>query len=560
MEGDDHSLVPQWLKSSGNVSKSQNVVSSKILSTNMWHNGNIIYDILVSDHITYSDRQWSSSSKDPGLSRSSYNSSERSWHDRDWEKDIDNFFHKDKLFLDDCNHDHSDYVENKLSNRFQKDLLQRSQSMNSERWRETRSPRTSGDVSSPQRNRRKSDGSVTGVVDIMLKTLGEESPILGAEDKHGNSELGRMLSSSSSTSSHNLLTGTSAVIVSNSLASASHDIPMTVGSSSKAMMMHQYNVSTSTSSITPGTMGPSMAETLAQGPPRPYSPTQLSASTQKLEELALKQSRLLIPVTPSTPRSLVASSSEKSKVKTGQQQYPYSYSRRPNNSFHNSHPNSDIQKISSGNSHNVSASRELNSVSSAAKDSLSPNGRGVLSPVGATRSTPISSPSRSLSNNSTPSAWITMEKRPSFPIQSRNDFFKNLSKKSSLEKPCSDVLPIDMPCALEKKSEASTKKVTSCPILKPREASSVDTSAMTMLTDYGSIITKNGNAANEPLKPSSSGESGDSGEKQHSSNPFPYPDEEEIAFLRSLGWEEGTGDDEGLTEEEIQDFYEKSVW
>ena len=119
----------------------------------------------------------------------------------------------------------------------------------------------------------------------------------------------------------------------NGLTSVSHDILMTVGSSIKAMTMHQYNVSTSTSSITLGTMGLSMAETLAQGPPRSHSPQvclmlnsilscllkcfqnfstlmvyfslQLSASTQKLEELALKQSRLLIPVTPSTPRSLV---------------------------------------------------------------------------------------------------------------------------------------------------------------------------------------------------------------------------------------------------------------
>ncbi|KAL2325687.1 hypothetical protein Fmac_024745 [Flemingia macrophylla] len=38
-------------------------------------------------------------------------------------------------------------------------------------------------------------------------------------------------------------------------------------------------------------------------------------------------------------------------------------------------------------------------------------------------------------------------------------------------------------------------------------------------------------------------------EKQQSSNPFPYPDEEEIAFMRSLGWEESAGDDEGLTED-----------
>ncbi|KAG4391104.1 hypothetical protein AAZX31_05G113300 [Glycine max] len=412
MEGSDHSLVPQWLKGSGNDSRVAGINNQFTSSP-------------YSDHIAYSGRQWSSSSKGLGHSRS-YSSSERSWQDTDWEK-------------------------------------------------------------------------VDG----------------------------------------------------NGLTSVSHDILMTVGSSIKAMTMHQYNVSTSTSSITLGTMGLSMAETLAQGPPRSHSP-QLSASTQKLEELALKQSRLLIPVTPSTPRSLVSSSSEKSKVKTGQQQYPFSHSRRPNHSLHGAHLNLDIQKISSGNSLNVSTSRELNGVSSASKDNLSPNSRVVLSPVGATRSTSISAPSRSLSNNSTPSAWITLEKRPTFPIQSRNDFFKNLSRKSSVEKPCSDVLPIDMSCALEK-SEASTRSVSSCPILESRDASLVDTSAVNMLTDYGSTITENGNAANEPLKLSSSSD------KQDSSNPFPYADEDEIAFLRSLGWEESAGDeyDEGLTEEEIQDFYEK---
>ncbi|RZB95796.1 uncharacterized protein LOC114421438 [Glycine soja] len=409
MEGSDHSLVPQWLKGSGNDSRVAGINNQFTSSS-------------YSDHITYSGRQWSSSSKGPGHSRS-YSSSERSWQDTYWEKDIG------------------------------------------------------------------SDG----------------------------------------------------------LNSASHDIPMTV---SKAMMMHRYNVPTSTSSITLGTMGLSMAETLAQGPPRSHSP-QLSASTQKLEALALKQSRLLIPVTPSTPRSLVSSSSEKSKVKTGQQQYSFSHSRRPNHSLHGAHPNLDIQKISSGNSLSVNTSREWNGVSSAAKDNLSPNSRVVLSPVSATRSTSLSAPSRNLGNNSTPSAWITLEKRPTFPIQSRNDFFKNLSRKSSLEKPCSDVLSIDMSCALEN-SEASMRNVSSCPILESRDASLVDTSGLNMLTDYGSTITENGNAANEPLKLSSSSE------KQDSRNPFPYPDEEEIAFLRSLGWEESAGEyDEGLTEEEIQDFYEK---
>ncbi|KAM7258149.1 hypothetical protein ACFE04_013890 [Oxalis oulophora] len=33
-----------------------------------------------------------------------------------------------------------------------------------------------------------------------------------------------------------------------------------------------------------------------------------------------------------------------------------------------------------------------------------------------------------------------------------------------------------------------------------------------------------------------------------------YPDEEEVAFLRPLGWDENSGEDEGLTEEEINAF------
>jgi len=67
------------------------------------------------------------------------------------------------------------------------------------------------------------------------------------------------------------------------------------------------------------------------------------------------------------------------------------------------------------------------------------------------------------------------------------------------------------------------------------------------------MITVNDNAANEPLKPSSSGEN------QHISNPFHFTEEEEMAFLRSLGWQESVGDDEGLTEEEIQDFNQKVI-
>ena len=47
------------------------------------------------------------------------------------------------------------------------------------------------------------------------------------------------------------------------------------------------------------------------------------------------------------------------------------------------------------------------------------------------------------------------------------------------------------------------------------------------------------------------------GEKHLGTNASICPDEEEAAFLRSLGWEESAGDDEGLTEEEINAFYQE---
>ncbi|KAK7363223.1 hypothetical protein VNO77_05356 [Canavalia gladiata] len=509
MEGTDYSLVPQWLKSSGNVSR---VASINSQLTSSPYSGNCLCFIILLILVVDGTKVPASQGHIVALREAGMIETGR--------KILTFSFIRTSCFL--C-----------------------SQSMNSERWRESWSPRTSGDVSNPKRNYMKSDDLVTGVADVVHKSvLDEEFPLLGAEDKHDSSELRRVLSSSSSTatSPHNLLPGTSVMTVSNGLTSAPQDIPVVVGSSSMAMMMRQHNVSTSTSSIALGTMSLSMAETLAQGSPRSNSPPQLSASAQKLEELALKQSRLLIPMTPTTPRSL---------VKTGQQQHPFSYSRRPSHSLHGAHLNSDIQKINSGNSHNVIASRELNGVPSVAKDNLSPNSRVVLNPPGATTtSTSTSASSRGSSNNSTPSAWITLEKRSTFPTQSRNDFFKNLSRKNSLKKPCSDVFPIGMSCTLEK-SEASTRTVTSCPMLKSRDTPSVGTFSVNLLTDCSSIITENDNAASEPLKLSSNGD------QQHSTNLVPYQDDKEIAFLRSLGWEESAGDDEGLTEEEIRDFYEK---
>lgn len=104
-----------------------------------------------------------------------------------------------------------------------------------------------------------------------------------------------------------------------------------------------------------------------------------------------------------------------------------------------------------------------------------------------------------------------MEKKPTFQTQSRRDFLKNLSKKSS----SNDV------SSVSEKSQASTEKEndTSCTTSKSRDS------------------------INE--------------EQQYIPNFLLNSEEEEIAFLRSLGWDEDDKSEECLTEEEIQEFYDK---
>jgi hypothetical protein len=51
-----------------------------------------------------------------------------------------------------------------------------------------------------------------------------------------------------------------------------------------------------------------MVDALVQNPPRFHAPPQQSAEKQRLEELALKQSRQLIPMKPSLPKNMVSSS------------------------------------------------------------------------------------------------------------------------------------------------------------------------------------------------------------------------------------------------------------
>ena len=262
----------------------------------------------------------------------------------------------------------------------------------------------------------------------------------------------------------------------------------------------------------------------------------------------------------------------------------------------------DVTKTSNvGKLQILKPSRERNGVSPTAKDSLSPTmgSRVANSPLAVTPSAAGTASLRSPRNNPTlasadrrPSAALTaIEKRPTSQAQSRNDFFNLMRRKSSANPP-SAVLesgPAMSSHVSEKSDELITELVTAPITPKGRDVLSSDVSVL----DWSNETTrddKTHNGNNEARGASQNdrddkannvnGDACDVSKRDHSdevhdgnddacdvsqkflddgmnhssSDEALYPDEEEVAFLRSLGWEEN-GEDESLTEEEISAFY-----
>lgn len=134
----------------------------------------------------------------------------------------------------------------------------------------------------------------------------------------------------------------------------------------------------------------------------------------------------------------------------------------------------------------------------------------------------------------------TLEKRPpSTHSQSRNDFF-NLIKKKTL---------VNGSTCLQDSS------ICSSPI---KEKSGIVNGEVVGAAVHPSTITdeeviSNGNTTEGVQRFSKAVN------KNLSPNIALCTAEEEAAFLRSLGWEENSGEDEGLTDEEINAFYQQ-VW
>ncbi|XP_057755093.1 uncharacterized protein LOC130974300 isoform X2 [Arachis stenosperma] len=569
MERSEPALVPEWLRGAGNVAGAGNsaqqfaspsnhadtpTLADRSRNRSSKTNGDFDSTRSISFERTASSNSRRSSIN--GSAKHAYSSFNRSHRDkdRDREKDRSSF---------------SDQWDRGSSERIERETLQRSHSMLSRKQSETLIRRvvvnTKSGGSSNQNNGNDilSGGSISSVQKAFFD---KDFPSLGAEEKQGIAEIGRVPSPGlGSAASQSLPVGNSALIRGEGWTSALAEVPTIIGSSSPGFVMVQQNATAASGSVASSTTaGLNMAEALAQTPSQARSAPQVLVKIQRLEELAIKQSRQLIPVTPSMPKALVPNSSEKSKPKAAVRSTEMSVSAKSlpqqpsglhstSQSVRNVNTKveapktcgkfTDLKSVVWENGVSPTFSKE---VSNLTNSSIGKSGsqHTVASAVASTpskntnymKSPTVQKPSLDLKIGS------TVEKRHSHShSQSRNDFFNLIKKKTLMNS--STVVPDSIPVVSSPISEKSGE--LNGVVVKP--------SVYPQSTGNGPQVTSNGNAhAYEESQRLS-----DSEEKDSIPSATISPDEEEAAFLRSLGWEENSDEDEGLTEEEINAFYQE---
>ncbi|KAL1820324.1 hypothetical protein ACET3Z_015193 [Daucus carota] len=555
MERIEPALVPEWLRCSGSVtgggSSAHHFASSSDVNSSTLSVRNKAFRSINdkdSPRSSFLDRSGSSnsrrSSSSNGSSKHPYSSFTRSHRDktRDREKErpaIRDLWDPDPL---------ASILGSRVEN-----TLRRSQSMVSRKNSEAL-PRKVSELKGGSSSNRSSDNGVlsggSNMRGVQKVAFEKDFPSLGAEEKQVVSDVGRMTSPLISTAVQSLPIGTSGLIGGEGWTSALVEVPVVTGNSiTGTISCQQSSVSSPASGVSSSMGALNMAETLTQAPLRVRTSTQLPDKIQRLEELAIKQSRQLIPMRPSTPKALVVNSSDKLKqqpktvrtsetiaaVKIGQQQGLQSQSSQ---SLRAVQIKSDVPKTSHGGKFLVLKPVWENGVSSTAKDGSSisrvANSQVPVPPVAP--APPLSSPNHATIERKAIALnpKSIAEKRASLAqARSRNDFFNLMRKKNSLN--TSGITPDSGPAV---ENPCVNKVVGSSP------------ESPCVKTENGSKINSNGDSheGHEFLN---------NVEKSSCLDEAVYPDEEEAAFLRSLGWEESSGEDEGLTEEEINAFYQE---
>ncbi|KAJ0976033.1 hypothetical protein J5N97_017998 [Dioscorea zingiberensis] len=323
------------------------------------------------------------------------------------------------------------------SSRNGKDALRRSQSMvtgkRSESW-----------------SRRPGNDSVNGVVSggslitsISKASFEQDFPTLGAEERQGPPEIGRVASPGLGSAIQSLPFGAPTSIRGDGWTSVLAEVPTVVGGNGPSIPSSLQNtpVAPAPTGLST-TTGLNMAETLAQTPSRVRADPQSSADTQKIDELTRRQCFKLIPVTPTMPKSLVLNSSDKSKLKgargvdlvAASKATPQPSYQLPNHTLR-APARSDVPKASQAGNFQV-LNRERNGISSAGKDGLNPT---CVSRVVNPHVVVASTAAPPLKNSIDPKGRVQptgqnafVEKRHNSQTQNRNDFFNSIRKKTSM--------------------------------------------------------------------------------------------------------------------------------
>ncbi|KAL8027435.1 hypothetical protein ABFS82_14G091900 [Erythranthe guttata] len=520
MERSEPTLVPEWLRNPGSLngggsaSHSDGKNASKLVRNKSFvnSNGNDFGRSLSSDRTTSSYFRRSSSNNGSGNSRS-HTSFGRKQHDTYDSRE------KDKSVLGNRRNFSDSFGNNTLSSKFEREGLRHSQSIDSAKHADTWHRKVTTNS-----GRNNTDGLLTKnspIGEVNKKTFKRDFPSLGTEDRTVIPSPGL------SSPIQSLPSCTSSLINGEKWTSALAEVPVSVGSHGNGILSVQELAPLSSAS---------MAEAVVQGPSRVQTAPQLSMGTQRLEELAIKKSKQLIPVTPSTPKTLVLNSTDKHKTKASQHNHPISSSLPVNQSPRGGPTKADFSKASTtvGKLHVLKPMREINGV---VKDNSSASGSSKL-----TSSSTPAAPTRGPPNNHLvpdhKPVITVLEKRPTSQAQSRNDFFNTVRKKS---------MAIPSPSSSSEKLSDLVAAVEPAPNTPPRAGGSGGDDESLGVGSCGDHLseTRGDLVISKNVR---------NGEKHPSTTDPVFSEEEEATFLRSMGWEENA-DEGGLTEEEISAFF-----
>uniref|UniRef100_A0A7N0UP93 Uncharacterized protein n=1 Tax=Kalanchoe fedtschenkoi TaxID=63787 RepID=A0A7N0UP93_KALFE len=413
-------------------------------------------------------------------------------------------------------------------------------------------------INHPYRNGFHQEGGVSK--SINKDEFEKQFPTTPVNEKQAVPDITRVASPVLTVAAQGLPVGSSALVGEGWSALA--EVPAVIGSGDGGSgHANQPPEASSASRASSTDSGLNMADALAWSPVTTRTAPLVTTEAQKLEQMTIKQSRQLIPLTPVMPKPMVLSSADKLKPKTAVRSGDLNNTSKIGLQSHAS-GSAYVASHSPRGAHimpepfKTSQVGKLHVLKPPWENSASPvimDGSALANDVGNkcldTLATPAVSatPSRTsissrasimerkvaASNLNAPS--VVDKKRMLSHVRSRNEFFNSVRKKSSMNTSSCSEAGSATSVPVEQSSEVVKETTIDTPSSNGVANGHSDCSGRALEVEQESSTKENNSICTIEV----------------------IPDEEEAAFLRSLGWEESCSDDDGLTEEEINTFYQQ---